>query len=92
MTTYTVDNLPAPSDFELEAMDAHRELFVTPHTRCDFNCYVKLRNINDERPYFHAFVTDQGRAKSVLALWQWDSLLATYDSIDERETMRDALV
>jgi len=91
MTTYFDDlaNLPAPSDFELEALD--RRIPVIPATRCGFNCYVKLRNINASRPHFHAFLVEMGRANDVLTMWQWDTLLELFDARNERDTQNDAL-
>jgi len=95
MTIYTIDAPPVPSDFELEALDrdawARRErLDVTPHTRCCFNYFVRLRNINGERPYFHEFLVEQGRAHKALIIAQWDSLLAVFDARDLRQTEQDA--
>ena len=95
MTIYTIDAPPVPSDFELEALDrdawARRErLGVTPHTKCCFNYYVRLRNINGERPYFHEFVTEQGRAGAVMPIAQWDVLRAIFEVHDERDTLMGA--
>ena len=95
MTIYTIDAPPVPSDFDLEALDrdawARRErLDVTPHTRCCFNYFVRLRNINGERPYFHEFLVEQGRAHKALSIAQWDSLLAVFDARDLRQTEQDA--
>ena len=95
MTIFNLDAPPVPSDFELKAVDrdawARRErLDVTPHTRCCFNYYTRLRNINGERPYFHQFVTEQGRAGAVMPIAQWDDLRAIFEAHDERDTLNDA--
>jgi len=95
MTIYTIDAPPVPSDIELEAMDrdawARRErLGITPHTKCCFNYYVRLRNVNGERPAFHQFVVEQARADAIMAIALWDGLLAMFDARDERQTLMDA--
>jgi len=78
LTIFTVDNLPAPSDFELKALDRQNA-----RTRCHLEYFMRVRNVDASRPYFRQFVADQGRAETVLSLWQWESLLAVYDSIGE---------
>ena len=80
MTIFTVDNLPAPNDLELEALDRQNA-----RTRCHLNYFMRIRNIDASRPYFRQFVADQGRTEAVLSLWQWDSLLALYTRAAEME-------
>jgi len=62
----------------------------TPFTRCRFNCYVKLRNVNGARDRFHQYLVEHDRALKVLTVAQWDSLLAIFDARDERQTQLDA--
>ena len=91
MTIYTIDAPPVPNDIKLETLDQdawarHERLDVTPHTRCCLDYYTRLRNINGERPYFHEFLVEQGRAHKALTIAQWDSLLAVFDARDKRQT------
>jgi len=62
-----------------------------PTSRCCFNYFVRLRNINGDRDLFHAYVTRKGRNGQTLQLWQWDSLLQMYEARDEAETVGDVL-
>jgi len=62
----------------------------TPFTRCGFNCYVKLRNVNGARDRFHQYLVEHDRALKVLTVAQWDSLLAMFEAQDERETVEVA--
>ena len=62
----------------------------TPFTRCRFNCYVKLRNVNGARDRFHQYLVEHDRALKVLTVAQWDSLLAMFEAQDERETVEVA--
>jgi len=89
-----IDAPPKPSDIELEALDRQAWArsdgrIVTPDTRCCFNYYVRLRNVNGERPYFHQFVTEQGRAGAVMPISQWDDLRAIFEAHDEHDTLMD---
>jgi len=84
MTIFTIDNLPAPSDFELEALDRQ-----DARARCHLNYFMRIRNIDASHPCFRQFVADQGRTETVLNLWQWESLLAVYDSIGEGDSDHD---
>ena len=100
MTIFDLNTLPKPSDIELETMDrqawarcSEGDADTTapdPTVCCCFNYYVRVRNINGERPYFHEFLVEQGRAHKALTIAQWDSLLAVFDARDLRNTLNDA--
>ena len=100
MTIYTIDAPPVPSDIELAALDrqawarcSEGDADTTapdPTVCCCFNYYVRVRNINGERPYFHEFLVEQGRAHKALTIAQWDSLLSIFDARDLRQTEQDA--
>ena len=96
-------NLPAPSDFELEALDRRISwpgFDVTPTTECGYRFYCQLRNVNHIRPYLWQWIEDHCTPTTGLRIYtvaRWDSLLAQYeherqaqDARDEAQTLADA--
>lgn len=94
MTIYLDDwaMVPAPSDFELEAIDRRRadSYKLTPTSKVCLDYYCRHPNINADRPRFRQFVAAEGRAGAVLSVWQWETLWEVFQAQDERETLLDA--
>jgi len=63
-----------------------------PTTRMGFNYFVKLRNVNHCRPYFHAYVEEEcGHGPHTFTLARWDTLLALYDHHRQEVDAQDHL-
>ena len=100
--TFDIDSVPAPSDFELEALDRRTSwpgFDVTPTTECGYRFYCQWRNVNHIRPYLWQWIEDHCAPVDGLRIYtvaRWDSLRAQYeheceqqDARDERETVAD---
>lgn len=87
--TFSIDSVPAPSDFELP------HPVLNPAHYVDFNSFCRIDGITGERENFHRWLVINCLA-GLHSFDDWKCLYMMFederDSRDERETQRDALI